>query len=140
MARAFFTERWIFARADSGGNPDSTLRIEHRIVDIGLAVPDGFVPPIRRRRRNLVVCARWSLRIANWHSKLIRYSAHWIEDRQIINAEFGSAVDGSIGVQCGIALIRGDLIVQICLRVGPVPLGNDDVPLDTLGSRRDGRQ
>src|SRR5580700_7980590 len=83
VARAFFAKRWIFARADPGGNPDSPLPIKHGIVDIGLAVPDGFVPPIWRRCRDLVVCARWRLRVANWHSNLNRYSPNRIEDRQI---------------------------------------------------------
>src|SRR6267143_1044473 len=64
MARPFFAERWIVVRANSGGNPHSAFFIEHRIVHVGLAVPDGFVPPIRRGRHNLVVSTRRSLRIA----------------------------------------------------------------------------
>src|ERR1700704_2771275 len=102
VARAFFAERWILARADSGGNPDSPLRIERRVVHVGLAVPDRFVPPIRRRCRRLVVCARWRLRIPNWHSNLACYGAYRVEYRQIINAEFASTVDCSVGVQRGI--------------------------------------
>src|SRR5580704_10071744 len=87
VARTFFAERWILARADSGGNPDSPLRIEHRVVHVGLAVPDRFVSPIGGRFHRLVVCARWRLRIANWHTNLARYGAHRVEDRQIVNAE-----------------------------------------------------
>src|SRR5262245_108660 len=93
VGRTFFTERGIFARPDSGGNPDSPLPIEHRIVDVGLAMPDGFVPPIWRRRRDLVICTRWRIRITHRHFHLARRGTHWVEHWQIVNAEFSSSVN-----------------------------------------------
>src|ERR1700676_302807 len=65
MARAFVAESRVFAAADSGSNPQATLPIEHRIVNIGLAVPDRFVAPVRRRRNNFIVCTRWRFRITH---------------------------------------------------------------------------
>src|SRR5437762_13827643 len=58
MARPFFAEGWIVARTNSGCNPHSTLFIEHRIVHVALAMPNGFVSPIGRRRSWLVVRTR----------------------------------------------------------------------------------
>ena len=140
MARPFFAERWIVTRANPGGDPDSSLFIKHGIVDVGLAVPNGFISPIRRRRRRLIVAARWRLRVTDWHADSVRCGAHWVEDRQIVNAKFCGAVNCSVGVQCGIALVGGNFIVQIGLRVCPVPLGNDHVSFGTLRSRGHGRQ
>ena len=39
---------------------------------------------------------------------------------------------GPLGVHGGIPLVGRDLVVEVHLRVGPVPLGDDDVPLLAL--------
>src|SRR5438552_12169429 len=107
MARPFFAERWIVTRANPGGDPDSSLFIKHGIVDVGLAVPNGFLSPIRRRRWGLIVAARWRLRVTDWHADAGRCGAHWVEDRQIVNAKSCGAVNCSVGVQCGMPRVGG---------------------------------
>ena len=59
-----------------------------------------------------------------------------IEPRQVIRTDFGGAVKFAVGVQRGITPVGRDLVVQICLRIGPVPLRDDDVPLEALRTRR----
>ena len=70
------------------------------------------------------------------HLHLAGGVVHRIEHRQIVAALFGRSVDQAVGVDVRIALIGGDFVVQIGLRVGPVPLRDDDVALDALRARR----
>src|SRR5207302_3650700 len=37
-----------------------------------ISVPNGFISPIRRRRRSLIVAARWRLRVTDWHADSVR--------------------------------------------------------------------
>ena len=61
---------------------------------------------------------------------------HRIQHRQVIGAEFERAVDQAVRVPRRIAPVGRDLVVQIGLRIGPVPLGDHDVPFDALRTRR----
>ena len=61
---------------------------------------------------------------------------HRIEHRQIVAAFLRRSVDQAVGVDVRIAFVGGDLVVQIGLRIGPVPLGDHDVALDALRPRR----
>ena len=53
-----------------------------------------------------------------------------------IGAHLERAVDQAVGVDRGIAPVGRDLVVQVGLRVGPVPQRDDDVALDALRPRR----
>src|SRR5713226_8163993 len=110
MARPLLAEGRIVTGADSGGDPHSSFFIEHRIVDVGLTVPDRFVPPIWRRRSHFIVAARWSFRIVNRHLQLTCRGAHWVENRQIIYAELSRSIDEAVGVEHRIPLVGGDLV------------------------------
>jgi len=59
-----------------------------------------------------------------------------IQDGEVVRAELGRPVDEAVAVDRGIAPVGGDLIVEIRLGVGPVPLCNDDVPLQALRTGR----
>ena len=61
---------------------------------------------------------------------------HRIEHGQIITALFRRAVDKSLGVYFGIALIGGDLVVQVGGGISPVPLGDHHIALNSLRPRR----
>ena len=51
MLRPLAAKRRVLARADPGGQPEASSSVEHRIVHVGLTVPDRFVAPIRRWRQ-----------------------------------------------------------------------------------------
>ncbi len=61
-----------------------------------------------------------------------------IDDGQVIAALFERSVDGAVGVHGRITLVARDLVVQIDLRIGPVPQRDDDVALPALRTRRSG--
>src|SRR5215475_9364960 len=128
MVRAFFAEGRIIRRTNSGGNPDSALFVEHRVMNRGLTFPNAFRSPIRRRREHQRIrpCDGYSVRrvrIAYWHSDLGRPMTNGIENRHKIRAVLGRTIDQAIGVDGWIALVAGDLVVQISFGCGPVPQG-----------------
>src|SRR2546430_11343691 len=59
--------------------------------------------------------------------------------RSVVGAQFERAVDRAVGVERGVAAIGRDLVMQVRLRIGPVPFGNDHVALDALWAGRGGR-
>ncbi len=61
---------------------------------------------------------------------------HRIEDGEVIRAELQRPVDQAVGVHAGIAAVAGYLVVEIRFRVGPIPLGDHEVPLHALRPRR----
>ena len=64
-----------------------------------------------------------------------------IDDGHVVGAGFERAVDRPVRVHRRIAFVARDLVVQIDLRIGPVPHRDDDVALAALRPRRrDGRQ
>src|SRR5229473_18508 len=96
MARTFLAVSWILGRTDYGSEPDAALLIEHRVMHVGLAVPDGFVAPVGRRLHRFPRSGR--LGIANRHSHMGRRVVHWIEHGNVIGAQLGSAVEQAVGV------------------------------------------
>ena len=50
-----------------------------------------------------------------------RLMAHRVQYREEICAQLGCAIDRSIGVDCRLALVGGDLIVEVGFGVAPVP-------------------
>ena len=61
---------------------------------------------------------------------------HRIQDGQVIDGGFQRPVDGSVGVDPRIALVARHLVVEVRLRVGPIPHADDDVALRALRPRR----
>ncbi len=57
----------------------------------------------------------------------------------IVRAQLERSVDEAVGVERRIAPIGGHFVVQVGLRIRPVPLRDDDVALESLRTRRRGR-
>ena len=138
VARALLAEVRVLERPHRRGDPHAAALVEHRVVDVVLAGPDDVAAPVRRRlhhRRR----RRRRVRIADGQRHLADRVAHRIEHRQVVGAQLEGAVDQAVGVERRIAPIGRDRVVQVGLRVGPVPLGDDDVALEALRPRRRGR-
>jgi hypothetical protein len=103
-------------------------------VHAGLAVPDHFLAPIRRRRQRIVLRRR-RLGIAHRHFHGGGGVGLRIEHGEEVRALLGRAVELTVGVDSGLALVGRDLVMQIGLGAGPVPDRDDDVALDTLRPR-----
>src|SRR5215468_8829576 len=110
VIRSFLAESGILHRTNSRRKPDASLLIDHRIMHGRLAVPDRLVAPVRRRHHSVRLGAG-SIRIADRHFYLSCSAMHLIENRKKIRAFFGSPVNRAVGINRGIALIRGDLVV-----------------------------
>ncbi len=123
---------------DARRGPHATLLIHREAVDRRLAVPDHFVAPVRRRRQRRRIRGARRLRIANRQLHLARRVVRRIDDGQVIAALFERSVDGAVGVHGRIPLVARDVVMQIDLRIGPVPHRDDDVPLLALRTRRSG--
>ena len=78
--------------------------------------------------------------IAHRHVDRRRGVLHRIEHRQILRAFLGRAIERTVGVDGRIASVGADRIVQIGLRVRPVPQRHDEVALDPLRALRRGRR
>src|SRR5262249_54854504 len=135
MVRPFFAEGRIGRRTDSRSEPDAALFIEHRVVHAGLAISDDLVGPVWRRCHGILRRCR-GLWVAGRHVDLTRLMSHRVQDRYEICALLGSPIDEAVGVDRGMALVGGDLVVQVGLGTGPVPYGDDDVALHALWPRR----
>src|SRR3984893_3836925 len=119
---------------DSSGDPQTSAFIEHRIMNRRMAVPDGLIAPNWRGLHRLGLSRRvW---VAIWNLHLTDGVVRGIEYGQVVAALLGRSVDQTIGVNVGIALIRGDFVVQIGFWIGPVPLGDHDISLEALWPRR----
>ena len=139
MVRSLLAEVRIRGRTHARGEPDPPLLVKHRVVHARLAVPDRVRPPVRRRRRGVLV-RRGRVGITHEHPDLRRLVLHGIEHREEIRALLGSAVDHPVGVDPRVALVRRDLVVQVVLGAGPVPERDDDVALHSLRPGRRGRR
>ena len=131
MARSFLAVGRIVTRPHGGGNPHAALLVEHRVVNVVLARPEHLAVPVRRRLQHHRTRRR-RLRIAHRQLDLARHVFHGIQNGEVVVAELERAVDGTVRVDRRIAPIGRDDVVQVGLRIGPVPLSNDDVALDAL--------
>ncbi len=138
MARSLFAVVRVVRRAHGRRDPDPALGIEHGIVHVVLAVPDHFVAPVGRGLLHHRPLGRLRFRIANGQLHLTCRVVHRVENREVIRAELQRPEERSRGVDRRIPAIGRDLVVEIRLRVGPVPLGNHDVALDPLRPGRRG--
>src|SRR4029079_19296251 len=75
MFGALFAKGRVLRRTNPGGEPHTPPLVEHWIVHAGLAIPDGLIAPVRRRRHGMVLRGR-SLWIAHKHFGLGRLVVH----------------------------------------------------------------
>ena len=135
MIGPFETHRRVLGSPHARGEPDAAVLVEHRVVDVRLAVPDRLVAPVGRGRQRR--SRRYGgVGIAHRHRHLTGSVGHRIEHRHVVRARLERAVDRAVRVDGRIALVGGDLVVEIRLRIGPVPLRHDDVALDALRPAR----
>src|ERR1019366_10390425 len=50
------------------------------------------------------------------------------------------SIDEAVGIGVDVSAVHGNFVVEILLRPSPVPLRDDDVALNSLRTRRSGRQ
>ena len=139
MTRTRLAERGVLRRTNTRRDPDTTLSVEHRVVHVGLAVPDRLRPPIRRRDGHLLLRHWAGARVTECDWDTTRRMSLRIEHRHVVGACLEHGVERTIRIHSWIAAIGRDEIVQINFRICPVPHGDDDVALDSLRPRRSGR-
>ena len=93
-------------------------------------------PQYRRGRRHRRRRRRLGARIADRQLDQRGGVAHRIEHGQVILADLHRAINQTVRVDRRIPPIGRRLVVEVRFRVGPVPLGDDDVSLLALGPRR----
>ena len=135
MVRPFLTKGLSGPRPDSGGEPDSPLFIQHRVVHAGLRIPDAFLSPVGRWRHPERLRGG-GLRIADRHFHFGSPMFDRIQDGHEIGTVFGRTVNGAVGVDGGVPLVGGNLVVEVVLGVGPVPLRDHHVAFQALWPRR----
>ena len=136
MIRSGLAPRRRLRLAHARRSPHAALLVHREAVDRRLAVPDRLVAPVRGRRGWRLIRGARRVRIARAdldHARGVRLR---IDDRQVVAALFERAVDRSVGVDRRVPLVGRDRVVQIDLRVRPIPHRHDDVALDALRARR----
>src|SRR3989442_13680153 len=146
MIRALLAEGWILDAANSGGKPHAALLVEHAVVVVGPLTPDFLVAPVGRGLHRL--CGGggvegWSkrfgsVRIRDWHLEKRHRVRLGIEDRHVVARVFIRAIERTVSIDGRMAPVRRDQVVNKGLLCTPLPRGDDDVALDTLGARRFG--
>ena len=142
MVRALLAEVRILRPAHRRRQPHPALPVEHGVVVVGLGVPELLVAPIGRGTERLVhgrvpgSKPFRRVRVAHRRLEVGHRVRLGIEDRQDVGRVFGRAEHRAVGVDRRIAPVRSDQVVQIFLRVAPVPGRDDDVALEPLRPRR----
>src|SRR5262245_56548604 len=135
MARPSLAVVRIVERTDRRRDPHAAFFVEHRVVNVVLALPDRLAAPVRRWLRHRGGSWR-RIRIADRQLDRAGDVLYWIEDRQVVGAELQRAVKGTVRVDRRVAAIRRDDVVQVRLRIDPIPPRDAGV---ALGARRTGR-
>ena len=136
MRRALLAERRIVGRTHGGGDPHATLLIDHRVVDVRLTGPQHGVAPVSRRRTGGRTGGDRRRGVAHGERHACHGVVHGIEHGQVVGAQLQRAVEQTVRVDARVAPVGRDDVVQVGLRIGPVPLGDDDVALDALRPTR----
>ena len=109
---------------------------------VGLGIPEDRVAPIGRRRGRLdrAGVARPKrerhVRVRHRHLEVRHLVRLGIEDRHVVGRIFRRPIERAIGIDRRLAPIRRDQIVQVLVRLRPVPGGDHDIALDARGPRR----
>ena len=141
MARAFFAEVGVVRLVARRRQPQAALTVEHRVVVVGLAVPDVFVAPIGRALQDVdragVAGAECQRHVGCRRQHKIRRDVfHRVEDRHVVAGVLALTVERAVSVDRRITFVAGDQVMQILFRVVPVAQRDDDVALHTLRPRR----
>ena len=139
VARALLAHVRVVRRAHGGGDPHAAPVVEHRVVDVVPARPQDLVAPIGRGLRHLRVGRDGSVRIADGQWDLARRIVGRVQDGQVVGAQLQRAVDQAVRVESGFAPVGRDLVVEVDVRIGPIPFSDDHVALDALRPGRRGR-
>ena len=101
-----------------------------------MLVQIDFVAPVRRRlpASSATVGGVFGSRTVSGTRLIVLRDR--IEHRHVVGAQLERAVEQAVGVERRIAAIGRDHVVQVRLRIGPVPLRDDDVALEALRPRR----
>ena len=145
MARALLAEVGIVRLVAGRGQPDAALPVEHRVVVVGLAVPDVLLAPIGRGSQDLdragVAGSERQRHVGRGRQHEVRrHVLHRIEDRHVVAGMLALPVQRPIGVDGRVAPVARDQVVQILLVVVPVAQRDHDVALDALRPRRLGKR
>ena len=137
MVRSRLAKGGIVEPAHRRGQPHSAFFVYHRVVVVDARVPNLPVAPIGRRhdrllgRRVPLAQGRWHFGIAHRRMEVRDRVRRRVEDRQLI-----SGIERPIGIDRRIAPIGRDQVVEVLVRLPPVPFRNDDIAFDTLRARR----
>ena len=134
MVGAFTAEIRRLRPADPRRVPDSPVLVQHGIVGVGLAVPDPFLAPVGRGHADGIAVGGGRLRIQHQRAESRVGIVYRVEYRKVVGAQLGSSENPSIAVDRRVPPIGGRKVVQVGLRIGPVPHGRDHVAFDSLGS------
>src|SRR4029077_16845787 len=120
-------------------SPHTCLLIHREAVNGGLAVPDHFVPPVRRWLQWRRISGARRLGIARFQVKFAQRIARRVQNGQIIGTLLERSVDGAVGVHSRISLVARDGIVKKALGMGPAPDSDAGFPPPALRTRRTSR-
>ena len=143
--RALLAEVRIVRHVAGRGEPDAALPVDHRVVVVGLAVPDVLLAPIGRGPEDLdragVAGPERQRHVGRGRQHEVRrHVLDRIEDRHVVAGVLALPVQRPVAVDGRIAPVGRDQIVQILLGVVPVAQRDDDVALDALRPRRLGKR
>jgi hypothetical protein len=139
VIRALAAEVGVLPWAHGRGDPHSALVVDHRIVSVRAAVPDGLVSEVRRGRGHVQTRRDGRSGVEQRQRYLRGRMRARIQDGDVIRAQLQRSVDGTVRVHGRITTISRDDVVQIRRGIGPVPDRDDHVTLDALRPRRRGR-
>ena len=122
---------------DGRGHPHPPLLVHHRVVGVGGVVPDQLVTeePRRGRHRHRDHARHRGRVDPQRHVQARRHVGDRIEDGQRVVRDV-DPVNGTVRVDLGVALVGGDLVVDVVDVGAPLPHRDDDVPLDALRAGR----
>ena len=130
----------IVRRPHRRRDPHAALLVEHRIVDVVAAGPDRLRCP---STATAAACRGDVRGVFGSRTVSCTRLVVWCTGSstgQVVGAELERPVDQTVGVHRRVAAVGRHLVVQVRLRIGPVPLRDDDVALDALRPRRRRRQ
>ena len=100
---------WL--RSDRRREPDSSLVIEHRIVDVVLAGPDHLVGPVWRRLRH----CRARRGVFGSRSMAPARVSDRIQHRDVVGAQFERSVNRPVRIDARISAVGRHDVVEVAL-------------------------
>ncbi len=138
MVRALPAKVRVRGGAHGCRDPDPAFMIEHRVMHVGLAIPNRFIIPIGRWLRHRRV-GRLRIGIANSQGYTGCLMLDRVEHGQVVGTGFKSPVNLTVGVDGRVPPVCRHQVVEISRFIGPVPLCDDDISLKSFRAGRLGR-